>query len=87
VKYPLKEEVVFTGSGREVVWYEDEQLSRKVGWYPRPVSWPESMAAIEYAREDQLLEWYRFLPATKNENQMKMINRIIELLFTARRGA
>jgi len=62
-----------------------DELSRKVGWYPRPVAWPYNMAEVESASEEQLLEWYRFLPSAEDENQKTMINRIIERLFTERR--
>jgi hypothetical protein len=57
------------------------EIEKRVGWYPRPVSWPFNMRQVESASEEQLLEWYRFLPSAKDEVQAKMISRIIEILF------
>ena len=57
------------------------EISRKVGWYPRQVSWPYDMKEVESASAFQLLEWYRFLPSSENALQVQMINRIIERLY------
>jgi len=62
------------------------ELSKRVGWYPRPVFWPDSMKELEAASDEQLLEWYRFLPGAQTDEQRQMENRIIEKLFMVRRG-
>ena len=56
-------------------------IDRNVGYYPRPVAWPVSIKEVNAAPKDQLLEWYRFLPAAEDQGQMAIINRIVELLF------
>ena len=58
------------------------EISKKVGWFPRQVSWPYDFRELEAASDEQLLEWYRFLPSAENEQQKAMISRIIEKLFT-----
>ena len=69
------------------VFDSEGEINRSVGWFPRSVSWPFNMGEIESADYNQLLEWYRFLPSSQNKEQMDMINRIIERLFSGRRIA
>ncbi len=64
----------------------EKNVSKRVGWYPRPVNWPYSMQEVEHADEEQLLEWYRFLPSATDNEQKTMITRIIEKLYKERRS-
>ena len=57
------------------------ELSKKVGWFPRPVRWPYDLNELESATDEQLLEWYRFLPSPQDDKEKTLINRIIEKLF------
>jgi hypothetical protein len=36
---------------------------------------------VDAASDEQLLEWYRFLPSPVDEKERALINRIIERLF------
>jgi hypothetical protein len=58
-----------------------KELSKKVGWFPRPVHWPYDLKEVDAASDEQLLEWYRFLPSPVDEKERALINRIIERLF------
>lgn len=58
-----------------------DDLSKKVGWFPRPVAWPFNLEEVEAATDQQLLEWYRFLSSPEDDKEMAMINLIIEKLF------
>lgn len=62
-----------------------EDVAKRVGWFPRQVSWPYNMRDIDAMDDAALLELYRFLPAPENDLQRMMISRIIERLFTERR--
>ena len=68
--------------GRVKMFENEGRISKNVGWFPRQVSWPYDTRELEAASDEQLLEWYRFLPSAENEVQRAMISRIIEKLFS-----
>jgi hypothetical protein len=47
------------------------ELSKKVGWKNREVKWPESVEEVRKASDEQILEWYRFLPSPRADDKEK----------------
>ena len=47
------------------------QLSKKVGFEKRDVDWPKSVKEVRKASEEQILEWYRFLPTPRADDEEK----------------
>ncbi len=56
-------------------------ISKTVGWDPRPVFWPsisDAHEAIQRKDAVQICIWLRFLPSPINDNQRTIINRLFD---------
>lgn len=60
------------------------EISKKVGWNKREVSYP-TFEEIELADVEQLLIWNRFLSSPNGSEEVKIISSVVERLDEERR--